>query len=474
MNFDLVIDNEKNNIISSLRGLMKINSVASKPLKGKPSGEGVAQALDYMEKLALSMGFKARNIEGYVLEVEYGEGDLKGYIVTHLDTVPEGEGWTYPPFDATIKGDIIYGRGACDNKGPAISVLYALKALKDSGVKLKNTVRLIFGTAEETTMEDVQYYIEKEGLPDWGLSPDNVYPIVNGEFGIMNVSFNKELGGDLRLCSGIKLVNLRGGIAVNSVPDYCQATLEIEENEAKDFVNSINKFFEGKNNRVILENLGNRYIVKVAGVACHGGAPENGVNAISPLLEFFASISDINNNLSIFLKFVDKYVGCEIDGKSLGIFREDASGHSVSNLGICKIDSDGAEAVLNIRYPVLAKGDDIINSLEEISKEGNVKIKIGKHSEAHYVDENSDFIKKLQNVYTQITGKEATLLSQRGGTYARMLGDKGVAFGPSEAGSDESGNGHKPDEFISIDMIITNTKIYARTIWELAGEEIHK
>ena len=48
-------------------------------------------------------------------------------IIGHLDVVPEGEGWTYPPFELTIRDDILYGRGTIDDKGPVIASLYAIK-----------------------------------------------------------------------------------------------------------------------------------------------------------------------------------------------------------------------------------------------------------------------------------------------------------------------------------------------------------
>lgn len=51
----------------------------------------------------------------------------------HSDTVSAGEehDWTMDPFSGKIKGDRIYGRGACDDKGPLISALWAMVALRD-------------------------------------------------------------------------------------------------------------------------------------------------------------------------------------------------------------------------------------------------------------------------------------------------------------------------------------------------------
>lgn len=63
-------------------------------------------------------------------------------ILSHLDVVPSGDNWTFPPFSATISDNKIYGRGAIDDKGPTIACLYAMKYVMDN-FKVKKRVRLI-------------------------------------------------------------------------------------------------------------------------------------------------------------------------------------------------------------------------------------------------------------------------------------------------------------------------------------------
>src|SRR5262249_342211 len=46
----------------------------------------------------------------------------------HQDTVPI-EGMTIPPFDASIEGGRLYGRGACDVKGGMAAMLWAFRRL---------------------------------------------------------------------------------------------------------------------------------------------------------------------------------------------------------------------------------------------------------------------------------------------------------------------------------------------------------
>lgn len=469
MDIKNAIISEKENIIKSLQDLIKIKSVSSTPKYNMPNGEGVNNALLYMEELAASMGFKTRNIDGHALEIEYGEGLSKGYIVTHLDVVPEGDGWTYPPYAGTLVGERIYGRGAIDNKGPSISVLYTLKAIKDLNIKLNTRVRIIMGTSEETTMDDLKYYIDKEGLPDWGLSPDNVYPIVNGEYGIAFIKFHKEIEKHLKLSEDIEIVELKGGVAFNSVPEYCFLKIKVSNSKNSYIIDRLNNFTVKGNHKINVTQDGEYITLESFGVAAHGGEPENGVNAIIPIVDFLCSVATGGSKLIDFLVFINNTMGYELNGKKLGIYSEDSSGCTVLNVGACNINSKMAECSVNIRYPVRTKGSYIIEELNRKRIEYGIEFDVIKNSESHYVDENCDFIKRLQKIYVALTKRDAKLLSLKGGTYARMLGDKGVAFGPCELGSELCGNGHRADEYVDINLLITNAIIYGNTILELCN-----
>ena len=81
------------------------------------------------------------------------DGDPKGPTLTvynHLDVQPaskETEPWTTEPFVFTRKGDVYYGRGTTDDKGPALTALYGAKAALEAGVPLN--IRFLWETEEE-------------------------------------------------------------------------------------------------------------------------------------------------------------------------------------------------------------------------------------------------------------------------------------------------------------------------------------
>lgn len=62
-----------------------------------------------------------------------------------MDVVPVVEkSWKYPPFGAEIADGKIYARGTQDMKSVGMQYLSAIKALKDSGIRLKRTVHVSF------------------------------------------------------------------------------------------------------------------------------------------------------------------------------------------------------------------------------------------------------------------------------------------------------------------------------------------
>lgn len=67
---------------------------------------------------------------------------------THMDTVPEGNGWTREPFGGEIAGGSLYGRGSVDAKGPLAAYLAAIEAIVASGTRLRGDV-LMTAVADE-------------------------------------------------------------------------------------------------------------------------------------------------------------------------------------------------------------------------------------------------------------------------------------------------------------------------------------
>ena len=92
----------------------------------------------------------------------------------------------------------------------------------------------------------------------------------------------------------------------------------------------------------------------------------------------------------------------------------------------------------------------------------------GEHKEPLFVKKDDPLVKNLMNVYRDIVGdEESEPIAIGGGTYARAI-EKAVAFGPLFPGQEELA--HQKDEFIGIEDLIKNAKIYAGAIAALCSD----
>ena len=142
-------------LLKSLQELLAIESVARRDQE-KPFGNGVAQALDYTLSLCQRMGFHTKNADGLYGYAEIGEGAEIIGCLGHLDVVPAGDGWHYPPYAGTI--DTI------DDKGPTLIALFAAhdvaQAYERAGKPMPRRIRFIFGQTEESgPWDDMAAYV---------------------------------------------------------------------------------------------------------------------------------------------------------------------------------------------------------------------------------------------------------------------------------------------------------------------------
>ena len=193
------IDENKDKMINHIIDVVKIPSVESEAIDGAPFGEEVNNALLKALEISEELGFKTKNIDGYMGYAEFGEGEDYVGVFGHLDVVPVGEGWINPPFSGHIEDGKIFSRGVLDNKGPIMSALYGLYAIKESGLKLTKPVRIVFGTDEESGFTDLDYYLSKEKPPVMGFTPDCKYPVVYGERGRAKIRVKVDIDNENRV-----------------------------------------------------------------------------------------------------------------------------------------------------------------------------------------------------------------------------------------------------------------------------------
>ena len=87
-----------------------------------------------------------------VAKWEAGNSSPAVWVLGHMDVVPPGDLslWESDPYQAKVDNDKIIGRGVEDNHHGIISPYLALKAIQESGSRLKRPVGLVFVADEET------------------------------------------------------------------------------------------------------------------------------------------------------------------------------------------------------------------------------------------------------------------------------------------------------------------------------------
>lgn len=470
------IDSHRKEIVESLCSLLRFPSVKSEPFtKAMPFGKGIAQSLDFMLELGSEHGYPAVNLDGYVgyvdLEGRAGnDGDVSLEtvgILTHLDVVPAGEGWTVPPFGGTINSDKIYGRGAMDDKGAVIASFFAMLALDECKVPLKRNIRLIMGCDEESGLTCIDRYCRTEKIPEMSFSPDGDYPLVNSEKNIYHAYYESAFHSEITIHCGerVNIVPLIASAVVPFTTEEIQQKVDLPMKESA-YEYTLTPLGHDQNSLGISGSVC-RTKIDVHGKASHSSHPENGKNALQGLI-YLLTFLPLQEEDRRRIQLLYDMFGLEYDGKLLGLDKEDESGKLTINLGVMEWTTDGLEMQIDVRAPLSVTRGDIESVFVEKFKAADIRCgSKTKFVEGLYVPEDSELVTKLLQAYREYTGDNRPPIKIGGGTYARRL-PNAVAFGIEFP--DKECVMHMPDEYIEIEDLILDTKILAHAMLKLAGE----
>ena len=443
--------NYKDEVVKEIQNAVKVRSVKEAPLPGMPFGEGPAKALDHFMDLAKKLGFKAEKFDNYAMHIDMGEGKETLGILAHVDVVPEGDNWTYPPYSGTIADGKIFGRGTLDDKGPAIISLFAMKAIADSGIKLNKKIRMILGADEESGSACLKYYFGelKMPYPDIGFTPDSSFPVTYAEKGMVRVKIKKKF-------NTLQDVVIKGGNAFNSVPNEAHGVIPV------DMLGEVRN-----KNKVEFVREGNIYKIFSAGIPAHGAYPSKGYNAVSALFEVLKNIEVKNEELKGLVTFFDKFVKMETDGKSFGVKCTDGeTGELTLNLGKMSLENNELEICLDMRVPVKIELDKIEETIKKNVEDYGYEFELYSKTKPLYVPKDSFLVSTLMNIYKELTGdNNAQPVAIGGGTYAKHA-KNAVAFGALLP--DQEDRMHQRDEYLEISKIDKLLQIYVEAIYRLA------
>lgn len=432
--------------VKELQNLIHIPSVSrGEPKEGMPFGKDVHDALMYTLDLANRLGFpRTKSLDGYCGYVDFGEGEEQLLIMSHLDVVPVGPGWKRDPFAAVVENGRLYGRGAIDDKGAAVSSLFALAAVKEAGVPLKRSVRLLFGCDEERGSDCIKHYKLTEKNPTLGFTPDGDYPLVNSEKGITQTSWKKSYAGSN--------VRINVGFAANVIPGEAKAVLSFPAVPVK-VPREYKATFSGNE-------------ISIVGRGGHAAEPELANNALLCLIDVLSQQPLTGEDYAT-ASALHALFGADRHGEGFGLDISDESGRLTLSLDMLTWDETGVAMTLDCRHPFGCTFEHLMETLNENLNAIGFSETSRRHSEGLFVPADSELVKNLMDVYEKNVGHKAKPLAIGGGTYARSFPNS-VAFGVIREG--EASECHMPDESIGLDDILFNTTVMAEAIEKLAGK----
>lgn len=421
------IENNWHEFLSVLKQVMQVPSVKGEPSEHAPYGIEPRRVLALVMSLGAECGFQTKVIDDAIGYVQWGadDSDYIG-ILGHLDVVPAGSGWDFPPFDLSEKDGCLYGRGILDNKGPIISCFYGMKLLKDLGFQPQKTIRIIFGTDEESGMSDVPHYLAAEQPPTFGFTPDCKYPVVYGERGIVNIVVHLPLAkADLA-----QLSDFAGDQFRDHVPDQLSVSVEDQE-------------------------------ITVAGHRSPSNAPELGTNAITLLAEKLQTNDSLSPALRAYFTWLYQGFHEKHYGEGIGLALSDSdSGKLILTPVVLQKTDTGLDLEVAFRYPVSASEQDILTGLKQVLPQG-ATLEVVRSIPGIRHNKESIEITKLSTIYGDVTGNNSEPVTTTGATYARKMPNI-LAFGPSFPG--QKGIAHNKNEYMTVADLRMNLEIYMRSI----------
>lgn len=455
------IDANTEVMISALQGVLRIRSLEADAEPNSPFGPTCREALDYTLNLCRSLGYSTHDDDGYAGHAEFGSGAEMVAAVGHLDVVPEGEGWSYPPYGATIHDGYIYSRGAADDKGPTYAALFGATAILKVGASLSRRIRVIFGCNEESGFGCVHHYWEvaNNERPVAAFTPDSRFPLIYAEKGIANLILQHPIPVS---ASGLTLSAFSGGSRPNIVPDSAEALLTGPGAVLDQAAERLRKFWDRNVSFTISES---GLQISAIGKSAHGARPEGGDNAVARLARALMWLN-VSEWVPV-LEFITK--SADTAGSTLGIAHsDDVAGPLTSNLGIASIARSGdVKLVYNIRYPVTWTIEPLLERLDPVITIHGWRLVDHEDQPPLYVPLDQEPVATLLRVYREETGDTNSLPgTMGGGTYARAT-PHAVAYGSAFPGGGD-GPAHEPDERIAIDTLVKAAKIYAHALYELA------
>jgi predicted dipeptidase len=437
----------------------------------------------WLTKVAGDLTFVARDA-GKITEIELpGPPDAPVLgLVIHGDVQPaDADAWSFPPFEGRVENGYVLGRGAADDKGPLIQALLAMKALAESGVERTHTVRLLVGSEEESSANEMKEYLETHEPPDYSLVLDSEFPVVVGEKawdGLGLVTLLAARGG---VTKPYAVESIDAGLSPSIVPDRAEVKLLWTEESAANWqplIAALEKVKLPEGTRLVTGPEGERLRVVAYGKSAHSGVNlsggRNALVALANALEGKLPSGGADDLLAF-----ARLAGQDLHGAGLGITDKDPlwGRYGVNVATVKPVQQDPTKAMLyiNLRRIPPRTGPQskahLASVVERFNKRTGASLTIDEATswfadEPLGFDPNAKIVKRLMAAYSRATGvKSPKPAISGGGTYAKRL-PNAIAFGMWFPGKPYPG--HDVDEKIAIADLEKGARVLIHALVDLA------
>lgn len=175
-------------------------------------------------------------------------------------------------------------------------------------------------------------------------------------------------------------------------------------------------------------------------------------------------LSSPDEHVADLYQFVNDFIlSSTNDGRKLGIHFSDDDFGTVVMRGYQLRKEAGHSFEFSISYPAACTKKQLVAQITR-HLPPTIRIDVLSNWDPVLYDKSSSYVQTLQQAYNDCTGKDATPVTTTGGTFAKIVPNI-IAYGPSFPGQTDIA--HLPDEWIDLDDLKMNTRIYGLALARL-------
>ncbi|QYJ91657.1 dipeptidase [Shewanella halotolerans] len=442
-----------------------------------------------LKSLSQSLGLDYSD-QGYVVLIGLGEGEQKLGVITHGDVQPaDASFWQQDPFtlDSQSQPGFLIGRGTEDDKGPIVTAMYAMKAIKDKGLALNRRIELLVYLAEESDWAPLKAFLTDFTPADINITIDAEYPVVTAEKGWSEIRLTipkmpkmpkMRKNGEAASGASASLECFSGGAFASQVPQ--QAMAKISGLDKKTIAALKEKASKQPGMKYQFEQASSagqdsgQLTITAEGKSTHSSTPEAGVNAVTHLAALLKGIHFSRSEAALTAQFIQQMVGLGLYGEQFGdiAYEDDFMGPMTLAATLVKPNDQGTEIVLNLRRPVGKTPEQLDQethqALESWQAQQSVSLKgVETYWGEPKLMDKAPHLQTLLSVFGHFTDTPSPRPVAIGGSTNSKLFPNALSFGPAMPGVEYTG--HSEHEFITKEQFMLNLQMYTAAFVELAA-----